>query len=241
MIISNKNERIKYIKKLFGKSFRAKERKYIAEGIKMVNEAFVFGAPVELVVGTEPMLALLNNCNAETIAVSTEVYNYLSDEVTPQGILAVIKMPNLPLVAPSGSCLILDRIRDPGNLGTILRTAAAANIKDIYLYDCVDAYNPKTVRASMSGIYVENIYSGTLQSILAVINKPLVVADADGDNVFNYNTCGDFCLIIGNEANGVSDFLMQQAHKKISIPMQNGIESLNAGVSASILMYLLKR
>ena len=239
MITSRKNEKISYIKKLFDKKFRKAENKYIVEGLKMVKEAVCFGMSIESIVGIAEMLSEIKAEGIEIIEVSRDVYQFLSDEMTPQGILAVIKTPDTTPKKPEGSCILLDRVRDPGNLGTIMRTAAACGIKDLYLYDTAGPFNPKTVRSSMSGIFIENIYIGELNELLSVIDKPIVVADADGENVFFSTTCGDFCLVIGNEANGVSDKLMNIADKKVSIPMQNGIESLNAGISAGILMYIL--
>jgi TrmH family RNA methyltransferase len=145
------------------------------------------------------------------------------------------------VVAPTGSCLFLDGVSDPGNLGTIIRTMACAGIKDLYLLDQgADAFSPKAVRSSMSGIYNVNIRVGTREEILNAINLPIIVADMGGENLFSTKIEGDFCLVIGNEAHGVSEMVRQKADKVVSIPMQKGMESLNAGVSAGILIYVIK-
>ncbi len=241
MIVSKQNQTIKYIKKLSQKKYREENLEYVAEGVKEVREAFLSGASVKTVVGT---IDAINQLGVELKSVSVvevdeNVFSYISTEVSPQGVLAVIGMPDVTPKKANGCAVLLDRVRDPGNLGTILRTVVAANVKDVYLVDCVDPFSPKTVRASMGGVFRANIYQGTPDEILENVTAPIVVADMDGENVFDTAYCEDFCLVIGNEANGVSAELKARAKKTFSIPMENGIESLNAGVSAGILVYTL--
>lgn len=245
MIISRQNEKIKKIRSLKEKKYRDKFGEYVIYGYKLVGEAVDLRLPITLIVGTEDMLIKRGFTEGvrdgyEVVSVSDDVFSSLTEEANPQGILAVVKKPTAQIKKTSGDCLLLDGISDPGNLGTIIRTAAAADIKELYLASCADAFNPKTVRSSMGGLFRVTVYECDRASALEIIDKPIVVADMDGVNVFEYEADGDFCLAIGNEANGVSNEVRERASIKTAIPMANGVESLNAGVSAGIIMYALK-
>lgn len=240
MITSKQNQLIKKIRSLDKKKYRDEENLYVANGIKMVNEAVKLGQPIEYIICTQAVESSIHANGIELTVVTDEIFEYLSTEVTPQGALAVIKKPNTSVDKPNGSCLMLDGVSDPTNVGAIIRTAVASGYKDLYLIDCADAYSPKAVRASMSGIYSVNVHTGSYQSVFDAVHFPLVVADMGGENVFSTKIDGEFCLVIGNEAHGVSQIVRDKAKKVISIPMKKEIESLNASVSAGILMYALK-
>ena len=175
--------------------------------------------------------------------VSDDVFRFLSDEKTPQGISARVKIPTKTLEKPQGKCLLLDGVADPGNVGAIIRTANAAGYNEIYLTKtCADPYSPKSVRASMSGVFFTKLYFGERAEILSVLQgMPIVVADMDGENVFAFCSPKTFALVIGNEANGVSDEAFSKATHTVKIPMQATQESLNAAVSAGIIMYVLAK
>ena len=240
MITSKQNQLIKKIRSLDNKKFRDLEGLYVVEGIKMVNEAVKLGQKIEYIVCTESASSLVSAGNFEITTVTDEIFEYLSTEVTPQGALAVISKPSYLLKAPSDSCLLLDGVSDPANVGAIIRTAVASGYKDLYLVGCADAYSPKAVRASMSGIYGVNVYTCTHEELFGVLNMPIIVADMGGENVFSFDKKERFCLVIGNEAHGVSQTVRDKASFIVSIPMGKGMESLNASVSAGILMYALK-
>ena len=239
MITSRNNALIKRIRSLKDKKWRDIEGVYVAEGIKSVKEAYSAGCDIEVAVGTEKALAQAEIGGMRIECVSEDVFKSISGEVSPQGLLCVIKKPVRNLLPPSGKCVFLDGVQDPSNVGAILRTAAAAGFNDIYAADSADPFNPKSVRASMGGIFKVNIYEGTREDLLRAVNLPIIVADMDGENAFSASVPEKFCLAIGNEANGISDLVEKSAYKKISIPMQNSMESLNAAVSAGILMYLI--
>ena len=205
MINSRANAKIKEIKRLYNKKYREETSSYIVEGIKMVREAIIANQPIKAIVGVPEVLQTIEFCGGEIIEVSKEVFDSITDEVNPQGILAVIGMPKTKPKKAKGKCLLLDGVSDPGNMGTIIRTAAASGYKDIYLINTVSPFNPKAVRASMSGIYFVNLYNGSADEILGVIDVPIISADMSGEDVFAFKKPNEFCLVIGNEANGISD------------------------------------
>ena len=240
MITSKQNSLIKEIRSLNDKKFRDRLNLYVALGIKLTKEAFIMQQQVEHVICTESASQLLGELPIEKTLVSDEVFATLSEEKSPQGALAVIKKPTPNLTSPKGKCIFLDGVADAGNVGAIIRTAVASGYLDIYLADSADCYSPKAVRSSMSGVYSARIHVGSREELLKLINLPLVVADMNGENVFNAKLPNDFCLVIGSEAHGVSERLKNLAEYTVQIPMERGIESLNAAVSAGIIMYALK-
>lgn len=243
MIYSSKhNEIIKSAASLKDKKSRQNSGLYLVEGIKMIREAYRYGVEIERIFATEKALLELGEINAEICTVTEEVFNYLSDEKTPQGAIAVLKMRDLMPKNPTGDCMILDGVSDPGNLGTIVRTAAALGYKDIYGINCVDLYNPKTVRASMSGIYFVNYYKTEYSDIEKLFTGvEIVVADMCGEDLKEFKKQGRVAIVIGNEANGVSETLKSIASRTVKIGMEQNIESLNAAVAGSIIMYTLKK
>ena len=241
MITSRQNSFIKEIRALADKKARDKSGTYIAEGVKMVKEATTLNSvDVLFVVGTVGALSKIDCSSDKKIEVNESVFSSISTEVSPEGVLAVIKKPSTEIVSPTGKCLFLDGVSDPANVGAIIRTAVCAGFKEIYCSKTADPFSPKSVRASMGGIYRAKIVQGEKQNLINSIDLPFIVADMNGENIFDFSCGKDFCLVIGSEANGVSGELKNKADYTVSIPMQNGMESLNASVSAGILMYLLK-
>ncbi len=241
MIITSKsNPKIKEIASLKDKKFRKKSGLFIVEGYKMVSEALSANKSVKLLVGTSEGLARFSCYEIEKIEVSEEVFSHVSDAVTPQGVLAVLKEEFGEPKTPTKPCVLLDGISDPGNMGTIIRTCVAVGIKDVYLVDCCDVYSPKAVRSSMSGIFFVNLSILKREDVALVMeNTPIIVADMNGENVFAFNPPDKYCLVIGNEANGVSQEIRNLAKHTIKIPMASHSESLNAGVSLAISIYEL--
>lgn len=242
MIISSKqNSTIKEIRSLSDKKNRDSLNLYVLEGIKPVLEAIENNVNIREIVCTEKHISLFKDCNFSVMQVTSEVFDWISEEKTPQGVLATVYKPENKLDYPKGSCLLLDGVSDPANVGAIIRTAIASGYKDIYMTNSsADAYSQKATRCSMSGIFRANIYRASLAEILEFINIPICVADMDGQNVFSLKKKGEICLVIGNEGHGVSQEIIDRAELVVSIPMQNNMESLNASVSAGILMYALK-
>lgn len=238
LITSKTNPIIKLVRSLSEKKFRKQNNLYIVEGIKPVRECIAAGCEIEKIICSQDREREFE----DAVVVSDGIFSYLSEEKTPQGVLAVVKIPQNPVKPPSKSCLLLDNLQDPGNLGTIIRTANAAGYDEIYLINCTDPYSQKAVRASMSGIFFVKIYQGTCEEITdALSSVPLICADMHGENIFSFVPPEKFCLCIGNEGSGISETVKKRATHTVKIPMRDTCESLNAAVSAGIAMYALKK
>ena len=241
MITSKQNSFIKEIRSLADKKFRDKLNLYTVEGTKLVREVLALSLPVYAVIGTDKGLKGVDAVKCRVEEVSEEVFASISSEKSPQGVIAVVEKPKNELLTSTGSCVLLDGVSDPSNVGAIIRTAAAAGYNTVYMTDdCADPFSPKAVRASMSGVFRVKIVRATRSELLSVIDKELIVADMGGENIYQLKIDGDFCLVIGNEGHGVCEEFIKAAKRVISIPMDNGIESLNAAVSAALLLYGLK-
>ncbi len=244
MILTSKNNPlIKETASLKDKKGRKTLGRFLVEGRKMANECLSSGLNVEYAFVAESYTGELAIEESKIIRVSDDVLKYLSDEKTPQGVVCRVEIPRLELKKPSGRCLLLDGVADPGNMGAIIRTANAAGYKKIYLTnDCTDPYSPKSVRSSMSGVFFTELYVGVREELLELFSGvPLLVADMNGENLFKAAVPEHYVLTIGNEANGVSELVKKAATKRLRIPMQATQESLNAAVSAGIAMYVLAR
>ena len=244
MILTSKNNPlVKETAALKEKKARKEQGMFLVEGRKMAVECQRSDFEIDRVFVAESYAGDNPFAEEKTVYVSDDVFRFLSDEKTPQGILCRIKIPTRALTAPKGKCLLLDGVADPGNVGTIIRTANAAGYEEIYLTEeCADPYSPKSVRASMSGVFFTKIYRGNRAEILSVLAEtPIVVADMAGENVFSFAPPKRFALAIGNEANGISDMVQERATHTVKIPMQATQESLNAAISAGIIMYVLNK
>lgn len=242
MILTSKNNPlVKETAALKEKKARKELGMFLVEGRKMAAECLKSDFELDRVFVSEGYAGKLPFAEALIVRVSDEVFRFLSDEKTPQGILCRVKLPVRPLAPPKGKCLLLDGVADPGNVGTIVRTANAAGYEEIYLTEeCADPYSPKSVRASMSGVFFTKLYRAPRSEILSVLSDtPILVADMDGENVFSFRAPERFALAIGNEANGISEAVASAAAHTVRIPMQSTQESLNAAVSAGIIMYVL--
>ena len=238
MILTSKtNPLIKTVKSLADKKFRHSLGLYLVEGLKSVEECISAGCNIEKIICTEKWQDRFENA----VLVSDGLFKTVSTETAPQGVMAVVRIPETELKPPRGDCLLLDCLQDPGNLGTVIRTANAAGYEEIYLINCTDPFSPKAVRASMGGIFRVTLYSADRKQILdALKGVPLICADMDGKDIFQFTPPERFCLCIGNEGSGISEEVSALADYTVKIPMRATCESLNAAVSAGIAMYALK-
>lgn len=243
MIITSKdNEIIKNIKKLKEKKYRLDT--YIVEGIKMVKEAISENQEIALIAIREDFKIDFDTKNIKTVTISNKIFNDISDVKTPQGILAVIKKnQNNQIETNSDYILALDSLQDPGNMGTIIRTADSANINQIIINKTtVDPYSPKVIRSTMGAIYRTNIIE--VEDLKATLKEmklkgfQIITTDLKAtQSIYDINYNNKTVVVIGNEANGVSQEILQTADKKVIIPMLGKTESLNASIAASIMIY----
>lgn len=248
IISSVNNPLVKRASSLSEKKYRRYYGTFLVEGYKLVNEIVCGALELEKLYVESTYLTkysdLIAKCEPNVAVLSKVAFDKISDTISSQGIIAEVKMrPSLELSLEQ-PILVLDRISDPGNLGTIIRTAAATGFRDIVLISCVDPYNPKTVRSSCGGIFYTEFYPLTYEELEEEIqsyNLPVYIADMKGENLFRFQAEDRYALVIGNEGAGVSEQLKELSTRSISIPMKSQMESLNAGVSASIIMYQLKK
>ncbi len=223
------------IKNLKDKKFRKDNDLFIVEGEKFCRD--LLRAKVEIVFTLSTNKSLKNYPNIR--AVDEKTLNSIATTVTPQNIICVAKK-RFSDSTPTGNSLVLDRIQDPGNVGTLIRSALAFNFNDIYLIDSADPYNEKVIRASTGAVLNANIHKVSLQEFklkLRDIAENFIVADMEGADIKNFSTNSKRnALIVGNEGAGVCADLLALSNAKISIPMTDKTESLNAGVAGSIIM-----
>lgn len=242
MIIKSKtNSLIKEVNKLKQKKYRTNERKYIAEGKKLVNEAIEYQKKnIETILASVSYVKK-NNVEKGIVLVEDEIFEYISEDKNPEGIMAILKLPEDSQIDYNASeIVILNEIRDPGNMGTILRTLDALGIKQVILTgDIVDPYMPKVVRSSMGAIFRINIIYRKLNKLIEILkekNYEISATDMDGENIYTINK-GKYAIIFNNESYGLEDNLKSKIIKKIMIPMPGQAESLNVAMSVGIIMY----
>lgn len=252
IITSKDNEKIKYVKKLKEKKHRDESGKYVIEGIKMLEEAIKENADVDMIIICEECIKrevldtkfLYEIADKECIYVTEKIFNSLTDVVNPQGILAIMNKPNKEnkIKYDEDFILILDNIQDPGNMGTILRTLDSINISQVIISkNSADVYNPKVIRSTMGAIFRVNVVESdnlveTIEEIKSQKYRVLATSLKATKNMYEV----DFkktAVVIGNEANGVSEEVLKKVDTHIKIPMLGRTESLNASVAASVIMY----
>lgn len=252
MITSLQNTKIKWIRSLQTQNRTRKEsRTFVAEGIRLLEEAIKTNIDPLLLIYTENLsprgiktVQALEKRKIPAQLVSEKVMASVSDTKTPQGILAVFKTPEHQFPPNPSFVLILDNIRDPGNLGTILRTAAAAKLDAVLLTPGnVDPYSPKVIRSGMGSHFRLPILQKTWQEIHSHIEGMHIFLSSPAQS--KRYTEADFreplAIIIGGEAFGAGDEAKEIATEKIYIPMPGMMESLNTAVAASILCYEVLR
>lgn len=240
-ITSTDNNKIKYVCRLHDRKFRRKEGKYITEGYRNVKDSLPYLLNPELYLSQSAYDKYGNEIVANVVC-SDKVFEKIAETDNTQGILCVSDIPENRLDYGK-NCIFLDGISDPGNLGTILRSCLATGFDNVITFGGVDCYNPKVVRSAMSAVCKLNIYESASLEILSSLTHDgykILCADMDGKNLFESDfPCEKICLIIGAEAHGVSDEVIKFANEIVSLPMGE-IESLNAAVCASVIMYQLK-
>jgi TrmH family RNA methyltransferase len=253
VISSLSNAQVKNLTLLQKKSkARDEQGVFIIEGLKMFEEARELGL-LKKAYASESFYAQMAKEKSEYFdrldyeILTDSVFKEVSETLTPQGIMGIVNKSGYSLEnmlkAPDACLLLLEDIRDPGNLGTMIRTAEGAGITGIIFGDStVDIYNPKVIRATMGSIYRVPFYQAEdFYEALSRIKKEGITIYAAHLSGIDYTTEGSFqgrcAFLIGNEANGLSERAAKEADKLIKIPMAGKVESLNAAVAAAILMY----
>lgn len=234
------NKKIKEIKKLDTKKYRDKTNLFLVEGKHLVLEAYKKGYLKTLILEENEQLSL----DIETMYVSKNVLNYITTLSTPQPIMGVCSKVKEQEI--KNKILILNDIQDPGNLGTIIRSAVAFNIDTIILSkNTVDLYNPKVIRATQGLIFHINIIEKDLKEFVPYLKennyKIYGTKVTDGKSLKNIYKCEKFAIIVGNEGNGLNQEMINLTDEFIYIKMNNNCESLNVAVATSIILYELDK
>lgn len=250
MITSTSNPQIKRLVQLQKKGkVRNEENVFVVEGMRMFAEV-----PADRVEKAYISESLYNkkklDLNLQDFPyeiLSDSVFSHVSDTKTPQGILCIVKQEkydlNDVLKIKNPHFMVLDNLQDPGNLGTIVRTAEGAGVDAVFMSkDCVDIYNPKTIRSTMGSIYrMPLIYIEDIPKLLDNFRENGVksyAAHLEGKNSYDKeNYQSGTAILIGNEGNGLRDEVTKKADILVRIPMQGKVESLNAAIAASVLMF----
>lgn len=263
-ITSSANQTVRLIKKLKDKKYRDAENAYLIEGPNLLSDAIRNKEDIIAVVISSEFqekenseeITEISGFNIEEVAqivlsVTPEIFKSLSDTLTPQGIVAVVKKRQSPLlknIDEQSSChnnnryIILDELQDPGNVGTIIRTAEAAGFTGIIaVKGTADIYSSKVIRAAAGSLFrIDILESENREETLKFAKDneiKLYACDGNAEQEYtDIDLTDSIGLVIGNEGNGVSDFFMSQC-EKIKIPMSEATESLNASVAAGIIIY----
>lgn len=253
MITSTANQQVKNLIQLQKKGKVRKEQNvFVVEGVKMFREA-----PADWIVKTYVSSEFLKKEEASCLngrdyeVVEDRVFKTMSDTQTPQGILSIIKQPQYDLetilAQENPLLMLLENLQDPGNLGTIMRTAEGAGVTAVLMSrETVDIFNPKTIRSTMGSIYrVPFLYVEDLKEIIPMLKAKGIksyAAHLKGTQSYDEKDfTGGTAFLIGNEGNGLTDELSDLAEEYLRIPMYGQLESLNAAVASAILMYETQR
>ncbi len=242
LITSLENERVKNYIKLKERKYRKQTNAYIVEGEHLVLEAYKAGMVTEVILSRDAVLPI----DAETIYVTDEILNKITTMENAPSIMALCKMPEEKEYGKK--LLLLDGIQDPGNLGTIIRSAVAFGVDTVILgKNTVDLYNPKTIRASQGMHFHVDIIEKDLKEVIEDLkDKDIPVYGTDvslGEDVrlLKEKDKESYALVMGNEGNGISEEIRNLCDSMLYIAMNAKAESLNVGVAASILLYELNR
>lgn len=242
VIRSSSNQIVRHVRSLQRRSTRQTERAFVVEGNRAVNDALATGAVPSVLVVREGDEHLLPDGVASFRVVVPGIFTGLTDTQHPQGVLGVFPFPEIdPRREGPDLYLVADRISDPGNLGTLLRSAAAAGVTAVVLLpETVDPYNPKVVRAGMGAHFRVPLWdysdAAAAQRIRNV--QVRVLADLGDQPVYDeFDWVRNVALIVTSETAGPSDLAISLATDRITIPMENAVESLNAGIAGSVMLF----
>ena len=256
LIVSKSNDKVKFIRSLNEKKYRTKYNAFYLEGVKVTNEILDKNEAIDilfiaysksLLISTNGGQALLNRIsslkNVKVLEFEENIFKYMTDTVNTQGILVVMKIPKYSLENEENkNIILLDKVQDLGNIGTIIRSCNAFGVDTILCTSgTADVYSPKAVRATMGGILnVKIIYLDDIEKLNLFKKMGYKIATTslktqNSIDSIDYNN--KYIFVMGNEANGVSKEIIDISDFVVKIPMSEKIESLNVGVATSIILY----
>ena len=240
-ILSVQNPDVKHLVKLHKKSYRTEHKQFIAQGLTVCTTLIDQQYKCVALYLTSQAIAHSTQFDQELITVVSEpVMNKISTNTTPSGIVGLFQIPT-PVYKPTTNSIVLHNIQDPGNMGTLIRTAAAMDIDNVFLIEGVDPYGPKVIQATAGTIAYLQIISTNWQQFLQEHNNlhttALVVDNGQQPTGTNLSSI----LVIGNEGQGLPQEVVQDCTNSVTLPMPGKTESLNAAVAGSISMYLKKK
>ena len=243
-ITSRKNPLIQQVRRLLtSKKERETAGLFVADGTKLLNEAVRYYPGLQTVILSDGVNADLP-AHVEVIRVPEEIMEYISPMETPQGALFLCRLPEYKELEAKAGMLLLDGIQDPGNLGTILRTADALDVPVVLLEGCADPYSHKVVRASMGAVLRVQPVQATWEQVSAACTAAkipvAVTALSDRAKDIRQADLSSMAVVIGSEGRGVRQQILEQADAELIIPMNTHCESLNAAVAATIVMWEMK-
>lgn len=260
LISSRQNSLVKYIRGLRDKKTREQEGRFIIEGVNFVREALASGIIPEKLIISERAgknigpADLINRVSSpdSIVRVSDSVMEYMSETETPQGVMALLKIAEVPLLSlpvnPKSVFIILDGIQNPGNVGTVVRTADAFGVTGVILTKgCADLYNAKTLRSTMGSLFhlsvLRDIAAAEVVEFLKSrsINTAVTCLEEEAFSIADSEMSFPLALVFGSEARGVSHEMRQAGDYLIKVPMAGRAESLNVAVAAGIIVYEASR
>ncbi|MBW6410013.1 TrmH family RNA methyltransferase [Clostridium weizhouense] len=248
-IESKDNNLYKETKKLKDRKNRNKNNKYVIEGFRLIDEGFKANLDIDYLILTKNAYEKIEFYFGDEIrnkvkiyCISDNLFKDLTSTENPQGIIAVVDMKQKEFDVSGDFYLFCDKLQDPGNMGTIIRTAHAAGVNGIILSKgTVDIYNEKTIRATMGSLFHLPIYYDDDLLLIKKLKddgfKLLVTSLESSKDFFKEELSGKVILTVGNEGNGVSEEVLKLADSRVKIPMPGGAESLNVAIATSIIIY----
>lgn len=212
------------------------------DNLKIIKDAISKGLVPKLILVADESLNQWGD-KYPIYKVDKNAIEQLSDSKTPQGVVCVAEYPQHIVKTPTGNFLVMDTIQDPGNAGSLIRTACACGFNEVYMLSSVSVTNPKLIRSSVGTIFDVNVYEMSKEEFIAFAKAKklnLVMADMDGENIFEKEFKEDVGIVVGNEGQGVSDDIASLCKFSVKIPMRK-VESLNAAISGSIIMYQIAK
>jgi len=230
--------------KLLKKQKRENSCLLFLDNVKIIKDALAGGLKAKYILVDSEDKNIFENANCEIYKVDSKIIEMLSDSKTPQGVLCITEYIPHIVEKPKTNFLVLDGLQDPGNVGTLIRTGCACGFEYVYLVSSVKPSNSKLIRSSVGTIFKSNVISLSKDEFIKFAKEwklNLIATDMNGENIFNFKADGIIGLIIGNEGQGISDEMAGIWNHTVKIPMNEGVESLNASISGAIIMYEINK